>query len=99
MRLGQLHSRIFSSQELNALRTSKHYEVIDARVSDAGNFGHNYFYSNPAVSSDLILLLRYDDLPGAEHGRPLHIEKDGFWQVYDGYPEPPKSAPNETADK
>jgi hypothetical protein len=29
------------------------YLAIDARVTKPGSFGHNYFYSNPAVSSDL----------------------------------------------
>ncbi|MFB3076629.1 MAG: alpha/beta hydrolase, partial [Lysobacterales bacterium] len=29
---------------------------------------HMYFHSNPAASSDLILLLRYGLAPGAENG-------------------------------
>jgi esterase/lipase superfamily enzyme len=51
-----------------------------------GAHGHSYFRENPAVSSDLVLVLRYDRDPGAEHGRPLrHIEAN-FWTIGDGYP-------------
>ncbi len=57
--------------------------LIDARVS-SDLVGHSYFYQNPAVSSDLILLLRDGLLPGAEHGRPLEHE-DGFWIIRDNY--------------
>jgi esterase/lipase superfamily enzyme len=85
MRLGQLQSRIFSHQELDNLRQVKRNQIIEARVSDAGNFNHNYFYKNPAVSSDLILILR-DNLPPGPPQRPLQIDNDGFWSIYDGYP-------------
>ena len=57
-----------------------------ARVTKPGSFGHNYFYSNPAVSSDLMLVLRYGKAPGAENGRPLGIKDDGFWTINDDYP-------------
>lgn len=43
---------------------------VDANVS-AGFIGHSYFHSHPAVSSDLILVLRDDLDPGVENGRPL----------------------------
>src|SRR5205823_6706836 len=68
-RLGKLQSNIFTPEELAALRESKTTQIIEARVSNAGSYGHNYFHSNPAVSSDLILLMRYEKLPGAENGR------------------------------
>lgn len=86
MRLGKLKPDIFTPGELEALRNSKHVAIVDALVTRPGWFGHNYFYANPAVSSDLILALRYGKLPGAENGRPLGIEKNGFWVIRDGYP-------------
>jgi esterase/lipase superfamily enzyme len=86
MRFGKLQPEIFSKEELQALRTNSHLSIVDARVSKPGSFGHNYFYSNPAVSSDLILLLRYGKSPGAENGRPLEATPNGFWAIRDGYP-------------
>ena len=49
---------------------------------------HSYFRTNPAVSSDLILMIRDNRDPGAENGRPL-IEIDrglNYWKIKDGYP-------------
>jgi esterase/lipase superfamily enzyme len=94
-RLGKLQSNIFTPEELNTLRESKTVQIVEARVSNAGSYGHNYFHSNAAVSSDLILLMRYEKPPGAEYGRPLGIDPDGFWVVDDNYlkkPPPPAEA-------
>ena len=46
-------------------------------------FGHNYFHSNPAVSSDLIMLLRYGVSPGKEHGRPIKPAGPNAWIISD----------------
>ena len=62
------------------------WQIVDSRVSGTGFISHDYFHSNPAVSSDLILLLRYHRLPGAENGRPLGHEESGFWFINDSYP-------------
>jgi esterase/lipase superfamily enzyme len=85
-RLGSLQPEIFTKEEIDALRESPYMAVVDARVTEPGAYGHNYFYSNPAVSSDLILVLRYGRAPGAAHGRPLEIEESGFWEIDDAYP-------------
>ena len=50
------------------------------------SFGHSYFYTSPAVVSDLILLLRDEADPGAEHGRPLVRRQGSFWELRDPYP-------------
>jgi esterase/lipase superfamily enzyme len=43
-------------------------------------FGHGYFLSNPAVSSDLVAMIRYGLKPG-DPGRPL-VEINGpFWRL------------------
>lgn len=47
--------------------------------------GHSYFRTNPAVASDLILLLRYGYPPGSPQ-RPLVNEGLGFWRIPEGYP-------------
>ena len=58
---------------------------IDSRVS-SGFIGHSYFYSHPAVLSDLILILRDGRDPGAENGRPLGREEGTlFWSIDDDY--------------
>jgi esterase/lipase superfamily enzyme len=85
-RLGKIRSDLFTPAEIAALRASQAPQIVEARVSDAGAYGHNYFHSNPAVSSDLILLMRYHFSPGAEFGRPLSIDQTGFWLIEDGYP-------------
>ncbi|MGB7159530.1 MAG: alpha/beta hydrolase [Tepidisphaeraceae bacterium] len=90
LRLGTLKADIFSKEELSALRKGSYVAIIDARVTKPGAFGHNYFYSNPAVSSDLILAMRYEKAPGAENGRPLGIEEHGFWYITDKYPKQSK---------
>lgn len=85
-RLGKLESKMFTPAEIEALRSSPRTQVIDAQVANAGAFGHDYFHSNPAVSSDLILLLRYQKEPGPENGRPLIVKENGFWSIDDKYP-------------
>jgi esterase/lipase superfamily enzyme len=86
-RLGAVRSDMFSPDEMQILRDSKTVQFIDARVSGTGFISHDYFHSNPAVSSDLILVLRYKRKPGAENGRPLQTEPDSaIWMIKDGYP-------------
>jgi len=43
-------------------------------------FGHGYFLSNPAVSSDLVAMIRYGLKPG-DPGRPLIEIKKPFWRL------------------
>ena len=84
-RLGDLDVKMFVQAEIDALRGSQRLQLIDARVKKRG-LGHSYFHANPAVSSDLVLLLRYQLLPGAAHGRPLGVSDIGLWIVHDDYP-------------
>jgi esterase/lipase superfamily enzyme len=91
-RLGHMHSAMFSADEIAELRASKHVEFVDVEVKNIGGFGHDYFYSNPAVSSDLVLLMRYRQTPGGISRRPLRTTGDGFWDIDDQYPRPPKAA-------
>jgi esterase/lipase superfamily enzyme len=97
LRLGALKPNIFTAEELKALRGGQNLAVIDARVTKPGSYGHNYFYSNPAVSSDLILLMRYHRRPGAANGRPLRAEENGFWFIDDNYAKDLAPLPSEGA--
>ncbi len=56
-------------------------------IGKSDRFGHSYFRTNPAVSSDLMLLLRYDYQPGSPE-RPLEHLGNAFWRIPDGYPGP-----------
>lgn len=85
-RLGNADPTIFSEEELETLRRSVRFQLIDARVKKAGGFGHAYFHANPAVSSDVVLLMRYGLAPGEQHGRPLGVSDAGLWAVDDEYP-------------
>jgi len=73
---------------------SSQVQLIDVKVK-TDFLGHGYFISNPAVLSDLILILRDNRPPGAENGRPLLREEGGFWELYDGYPFSGRHAPDE----
>jgi esterase/lipase superfamily enzyme len=57
---------------------------ISAHVK-LGFVGHDYYRSNPAVSSDLILLLRDNRPPGAANGRPLTKAAGHYWRITDDY--------------
>ncbi len=86
MRLGDMNPDRFDKDELDALRSMRRLQIIDARITKPGNLGHNYFHANPAVSSDLVLLLRYQLPAGGEYGRPLGVSDAGFWIIDDDYP-------------
>jgi esterase/lipase superfamily enzyme len=59
--------------------------VIQYEGKSGGAHGHDYFRSNPAVSSDLVLTVRYGRSPGAENGRPLEHVGGLFWKIDDDY--------------
>ena len=84
-RIGRLGKEDLTEEQVVAMNEWKSGEAIDVRL-DTGFIGHGYFIDNPAVLSDLILLLRDGRKAGEEHGRPLHREQSGFWQLLSGYP-------------
>ncbi len=45
--------------------------------------GHGYFHNNPAVSSDLIMQLRYGAPSGKEYGRPIEPSGPNSWIIAD----------------
>jgi hypothetical protein len=58
--------------------------IVDFEGESTG-YGHDYFRTNPAVSSDLVLMIRHGLKPG-ETGRPLENVGLNFWSLPDGYP-------------
>ena len=84
LRLGQVRPEDLTDDERQHLERIARTQIIDARVP-TGFIGHAYFYRHPAVSSDLVLLLRYQLEPGSP-GRPLHKRGANFWQITPDYP-------------
>jgi esterase/lipase superfamily enzyme len=83
-RMGQVGPEDLTDAERQHLERVARTQIIDARVP-TGFIGHAYFYRHPAVSSDLVLLLRYQLEPGSP-GRPLHKRGANFWQITPDYP-------------
>jgi esterase/lipase superfamily enzyme len=96
-RVGDLNPKIFSKEEIDALRQSQRLQIIDARVKKLGVLNHDYYHANPAVSSDFFLVVRYQLAPGAEHGRPLSVSEAGLWEIQDSYPGPTWELPKGAA--
>jgi esterase/lipase superfamily enzyme len=83
-RMGQIRPEDLSTEQRHDIEVSGRTYIIDARVS-AGVVGHSYFYAHPAVSADLVLLLR-DNLDPGSPGRPLYKRDVNFWQITEEYP-------------
>ena len=81
---GPAASRRFDGRAAPAHRTGGANALIDARVP-TGFIGHAYFYRHPAVSADLVLVLRGQSEPGSP-GRPLRKRGANFWQITPDYP-------------
>jgi len=85
-RLGRVRPRDLPQEALTVLRDSGTVQVVDTYDVSTGFLGHDDFFWSPAVSSDLMLVLRDHRKPGAENGRPLGVEAAGFWCIGTDYP-------------
>ena len=88
-RLGQVRVHDFTDEQKRYMRAANSVQFIDARVK-VDFLGHGYFHDNPAVSSDLLQLLREDCDAGEDDCRPLKREQDVFWKITDDYLAPPR---------
>jgi esterase/lipase superfamily enzyme len=84
-RVGNLNLRDLDEGEQAILQHAVNTDVVVYDGRSGGKFGHFYFRDNPAVSSDLLLWMRYGLLPGAENGRPLRRYADHVWLLNDDY--------------
>ena len=93
-RLGTVQPEDLFSGELDRVAMMPNVDVVEARVRTDFK-GHGYFLSNPAVLSDVILVLRYDRTPGAENDRPLTPIIHNYYILDDDYQQeaapPPES--------
>jgi len=83
-RLGSLALDSLGLEETGDMATLPLITFIDAEVQ-SDITGHAYFWTNPAASSDLILLLRDDRDPGAVNGRPLIRRSNNYYVLRDKY--------------
>ncbi len=85
LRLGQADETVFPERVQRMLEHRTNIALIEYTGTRTGDFGHNYFRTNPAVASDLILTVRYDRDPGEKNGRPLVHKSSAFWEIDDTY--------------
>lgn len=83
-RLGSLKGGDFSEGEIEALNKEALVSFIQV-TGVRGGFGHSYFRSNPAVLSDIVLVLRTRAFPGGEL-RPMVQNEAGLWVLHPNYP-------------
>lgn len=83
-RLGNLALDTLGLEQPNNLVSVPLLTFIDAEV-ESDITGHAYFWTNPAASSDLILLLRDNRDPGVQNGRPLIRRSNNYWVLRDKY--------------
>jgi len=78
-RLGRLDESMFDEKALERARDLTTVDFIDV-YGTTDLFGHSYFASNPAVSADLVSLIRYGLKPG-DPGRRLEELHRPFWRI------------------
>ncbi|MEP0355250.1 alpha/beta hydrolase [Paraglaciecola sp.] len=74
---GRLNTQDINVNEREIFKAAGNVSLIKVPTSNSF-IGHDYFHSNPAVSSDLINLILYNAQPGSER-RPLFKIENNFW--------------------
>ena len=78
-RMGRVKESMLSKEDLAKSREIAGFATF-IEVTDTRDFiGHSYFVSDPAVSADLVALIRYGLGPG-DPGRPLEEFSRPFWK-------------------
>ena len=85
VRAGRLQPKNFSPEQAESLKKVSDITFVELQ-GKSDPVGHSYFHSSPAASSDLILTIRYEMQPGAEHGRPMLPRGFNFWTIDETYP-------------
>ena len=83
-RLGTLTPSELTEQQREFLRRSANLDVIVYEGSGGGFFRHGYF-TDPVVSSDMLMLLRYGWRPGEGERRGLERLDENIWLIDDAY--------------
>ena len=83
IRLGRVASLDIGLNERNIFERVGNVSLIKVPKSDT-ELGHDYFHSNPAVSSDIIRIIQTQAKPGTQ-SRPLRLIENNFWSLPLGY--------------
>ncbi len=84
-RVGTVVIDKLNEEEIGRMKANAARVTVVNFEGESTGYGHDYFRTNPAVSSDLVLMIRYGLKPG-EAGRPLEHIGLNFWRVPEGYP-------------
>ncbi len=84
-RLGTISISKLTKEEIARMKANAARVTVVNFEGKSTGYGHDYFRTNPAVSSDLVLMIRYGLKPGGA-GRPLEHIGLNFWRVPEGYP-------------
>ena len=79
-RMGRVDESMLSKEQLAKARPLAGFAAFVQVTQTSGFIGHSYFVSDPAVSSDLVSLVRYGLEPGVP-GRPLEEIGRPFWKI------------------
>ena len=82
-RMGRIDEAMLSKEQLTKARPLAGFAAFVQVTQTAGFIGHSYFVSDPAVSADLVSLVRYGLEPGVP-GRPLDEISRPFWRISPG---------------
>ena len=86
-RIGSVGMQDVSQRGLDSFGHVEGVSIVEMQEVEKSSASHSYFHSDPAASSDLILMVRYGREPGVANGRPLVPVADGFWQITPDYPQ------------
>ena len=79
-RLGRFDQSLLDKEGLAKAKQLAGFATFIQVTDTAGFIGHSYFVSDPAVSADLVALIRYGLDPG-DPGRPLEEISRPFWKI------------------
>jgi esterase/lipase superfamily enzyme len=79
-RMGRVDEAMLSKEQIAKSRSVAGFAAFVQVTLTSGFIGHSYFVSDPAVSADLVSLVRYGLEPAAP-GRPLQEISRPFWKI------------------
>ena len=85
-RVGMVDVNKLSKEQLASVTSYPKANIITSNAEPQSWSNHMYYTESPSVSSDLVLLLRYNFSPGEANGRPLKKVSNQVWQLDEGYP-------------
>ncbi len=83
-RLGLMRYDDMAPETKATLASIKEINLINVTLRTSGH-GHSYFYDQPQVASDVLLLLDGGREPGEAGGRPLIQKAPGWWELDKDY--------------